>query len=146
MANNNKCSAALLKVGDKLSTTVYYSVVEKQPGKVVVIDEMGEKVTISNAVLERESYSTQYDEEVKVSRTAAAKILQDSGDTIFEAEFTKKDGSKRKMIGYRVGSRDTVFGRTECWECLSGKKPQKRQIDHRTLSSVVHKNKKYKVK
>jgi len=152
MSTITKCNAAELKVGDNLSTTVYYTVVEKLPGKTVVTDETGARVTISNGVLERESYSaTQYTDEKKVSRTDAVKVLQNAGDTQFECEFTKKDGTKRRMVARRRPGvpGDTVFGRTECIESVPGSttgETQKRQIDHRTLASITWKRRKYTVK
>ena len=147
-AETAKCKASELRVGDKLSTTVYYTVTEVQSGRVKVVDETGSTLTISNPIIERESFTAvQFDEEVKVSRTELVKALQNAGDTIFKAVFKKKNGERRELVGRRVpGSDDTCFGRTEALECLQGTRPQKRQIDHRTLEEVTIRNKKMKLK
>lgn len=143
-----KCKAADLQVGDKLSTTVYYTVRAKQHGKVQVVDETGSTLWISNSIIERESFTaSQFGEEEKVSRTKLVQTLQHAGDTLFQAKFKKKNGEERILIGRRVpGSDDTCFGRTEALESLDGRNPQKRQIDHRTLEEVTIRNKRYKLK
>lgn len=148
MTDTQKCKANELHVGDKLSTTVYYTVTGIQPGRVSVIDETGSTLTISNPIIERESFTAvQFEEEVKVSRTELVKALQNTGDTIFKVVFKKKNGEARELIGRRVpGSDDTCFGRTEALECLQGTRPQKRQIDHRTLEEVTIRNKRMKLK
>jgi len=148
MTDTQKCKANELRVGDKLSTTVYYTVTGIQSGRVSVVDETGSTLTISNPIIERESFTAvQFDEEVKVSRTELVKALQNAGDTIFKVVFKKKNGEARDMIARRVpGSDDTCFGRTEALECLQGTLPQKRQIDHRTLEEVIIRNKKMKLK
>lgn len=143
-----KCKAADLSVGDKLSTTVYYTVRAKQPGKVQVIDETGSTLWISNSIIERESFTAvQHVEEENVSRTKLVETLQHAGDTLFRAKFKKKNGEERVLIGRRVpGSDDTCFGRTNALESLDGRPPQKRQIDHRTLEEVTIRNKRFKLK
>ncbi len=148
LITDQKCKASELQIGDKLSTTVYYTVRAKLAGKVQVVDETGATLTISNPIIERESFTaTQFDEEEKVSRTVLVHKLQHAGDTLFQAKFKKKNGEERVLIGRRVpGSDDTCFGRTEALENLDGARPQKRQIDHRTLEEVTIRNKKYKIK
>lgn len=148
MSEPKKCVAADLQIGDKLSTTVYYTVRAKQPGKVQVVDETGSTLWISNGIIERESFTaTQFGEEEKVSRTKLVQTLQHAGDTLFQAKFKKKNGEERVLIGRRVpGSSDTEFGRTEALESLDGRNPQKRQIDHRTLEEVTIRNKKFRLK
>jgi len=147
-ADAPKCKATDLHIGDKLSTTVYYTVRAKQPGKTQVVDETGSTLWISNSIIERESFTAvQHDEEEKVSRTKLVQTLQHAGDTLFRVKFKKKNGEERVLIGRRVpGSDDTCFGRTEALESLDGIRPQKRQIDHRTLEEVTIRNKKFKLK
>jgi len=148
MSEPKKCVAADLQIGDKLSTTVYYTVRAKQPGKVQVVDETGSTLWISNSIIERESFTaTQFEQEKKVTRTELVHKLQYAGDTLFQVKFKKKNGEERALVGRRVpGSSDTEFGRTEALESLDGCKPQKRQIDHRTLEEVTIRRKKYKLK
>ena len=147
-SSDSKCIASELKVGDHLSTTVYYTVQEVNNGKIVVVDETGATLTISNSIVERESFTAvQFNEEVKASRTELVQALQTAGDEIFKAVFKKKDGTLREMIARRVpGSSDTLFGRTQCLECVAGGAPKKRQIDHRSVEEVTIRNKKMKLK
>ena len=148
MSDTQKCKSNELRVGDKLSTTVYYTVTEVQNGRVKVIDETGSTLTISNAIIERESFTAeQFDEEVKVSRTELVKALQNAGDTIFKAVFKKKNGERRRThrpSGSRV--RRHMLWPHRGARVPSGTKPQKRQIDHRTLEEVTIRNKKMKLK
>ena len=144
-----KCKTSDLKKGDFLSTTVYYTVEEVHDnGDVSVVDENGQSLRISKDIVERESYSShQFDEDVVTNRTEVVNLLQHAGDTIFQVKFKKKDNSDRTLIGRRVpGSQDTCFGRTNALEMLPGKPPQKRQIDHRTISEITFKNKRHRVK
>ena len=145
-----KCSASDLQVGEHLSTTVYYTVVGKNAGKVQVRDSAtGDTLTISDSIIERESYSaSQFAKTLRVSRTDAVKVLQNAGDTIFTVVFTKKDGSERQLTGIRIPGvpGDTVFGRTECWEVVEGGGYQRRQVDHRTIKSIIWKGTLYSVK
>ena len=145
----NKCDVSTLKRGDFLSTTVYYTVSDiRDNGDVVVMDEDGKSLTISKDIVTRESYSAQqFTEDVVSTRTDIVKVLQNAGDTIFTVKFKKKDNSDRTLVGRRVpGSHDTCFGRTNALEMVSGKPPQKRQIDHRTISEITFKNKRHRVK
>ena len=145
-----KCSAADLEVGEHISTTVYYTVVTKMDGKTTVKDsETGDTLVVSNAILERESYSAlQHTSAKDVTRTDAVHVLQNAGDTVFKCIFTKKDGSKRVMIARRIPGipGDTCFGRTECFEIKEDGTTQRRQIDHRTLESILWKGVLYTVK
>ena len=113
MSNTQKCKSNELRVGDKLSTTVYYTVTEVQNGRVKVIDETGSTLTISNAIIERESFTAeQFDEEVKVSRTELVKSSSKRGRYDLQSGLQKeKNGERRELIGRRVpGSDDTCFG------------------------------------
>ena len=144
-----KCNVSTLKPGDFLSTTVYYTVTDiKDNGDVEVMDEEGKSLTISKDIVARESYSAEQFTEDRVSnRTDMVKVLQNAGDTIFTVKFKKKDNSDRTLVGRRVpGSDDTCFGRTNALEMVPGKPPQKRQIDHRTISEITFKNKRLRIK
>ena len=144
-----KCNVSTLKPGDFLSTTVYYTVTDiKDNGDVEVMDEEGKSLTISKDIVARESYSAEQFTEDRVSnRTDMVKVLQNAGDTIFTVKFKKKDTSDRTLVGRRVpGSDDTCFGRTNALEMVPGKPPQKRQIDHRTISEITFKNKRLRIK
>tara|TARA_Y100000748_G_C15440338_1_gene466890 strand:- start:95 stop:541 length:447 start_codon:yes stop_codon:yes gene_type:complete len=147
--DTTKCNVSTLQPGDFLSTTVYYTVTDiKDNGDVRVVDEDGKSLTISKDIVARESYSAQQFTEDKVAnRTDMVKVLQNAGDTIFTVKFKKKDNSDRTLVGRRVpGSQDTCFGRTNALEMVPGQPPQKRQIDHRTISEITFKNKRLRIK
>ena len=147
--NQQKCKVAELQPGDKLSRISYLTVRSiKSNGSVEVVNEAGNSWTIGKSIVEDECYTaTQFSEEEKVSRTKLVEILQNTGDTLFEAKFKKKNGDDRPLTGRRVpGSDDTCFGRTNALESLDGRPPQKRQIDHRTLYEVTTRNKRFKLK
>lgn len=103
MTEHLKCKAAKLNNGDKLSTTIFYTVEQVDDEDVHVVDETGERLRISRDVVEREGYCAfQYDEEVQVTRTELVQQLQQAGDTIFAATFQKADKSSRQLVGRRV--------------------------------------------
>ena len=145
-----KCNADDLVAGDHLSTTVYYTVVStgNNGNDVEVVNEDGEKLYIHKAIVASESFTAvQQREEVVVTRTRLVEELQAAGDTIFRVRFVKKNNESRTLIGRRLpGANDTCFGRTQVLESVRGAKPQKREIDHRTLEELTIRNKRYKLK
>lgn len=82
---------ANLKVGDRLSETQYYEVLEVDGTKVKVRNERGFEFGVSSAIIEEGMYSANFfNETKKVTRTALVNILEDAGDTIFTVNFHKK--------------------------------------------------------
>lgn len=145
------CSVSKLRVGDYLSRQSYYSVRGSQ-----VTNLRNNSWTLPRHILEDECYSTRPRSDLPVAQrvfelplTGLCEKLHSVGDKVFEATFTKKDGSKRVMVAYHLGS-DTWLGRSNVMELVldnDGKFiARKRQIDHRTLTSVVFGGVEYKLK
>ncbi len=80
-----------LKIGDRLSETQYYQVLQIDDKKVKVRNERGFEFAVSSDIIEEGMYNaSQYSETKKVSRTAIVNILESAGDTIFTVSFHKK--------------------------------------------------------
>ena len=86
------CNSSKLRVGDKLSTTMFYSYVGPSgPYRSRLLNEVDGKIYIvDNSIVEKNFNSTQFVEEKKVCLTDAVKILQTCGEQIFEAAFATK--------------------------------------------------------
>jgi len=122
---NKRMKASEVKNGEFMSATVYYRVHRRGSTSVSVYDQsLGHgpregfnTLNYGNAVMERECHSArQFSKENvnKLSATDLVHVLQNAGDTVFTAWFTKKNGDLRKIVCFRCpGKTDTCFGRTE---------------------------------
>jgi hypothetical protein len=91
--------------------------------------------------------ATQFEKEESVSKTKAAEILVNAGDTVFTVVFFKQDGSERTLIGKLTGVTESLLGRSsviDFGEIFSGN--PLRQVDHRTIKSIILKGTKYTVR
>ena len=80
-----------LKVGDRLSETQYYQVLQIDDKKVKVRNERGFEFAVSSDIIEEGMYNaSHFTETKKVSKTAIVNILESAGDTIFTVNFHKK--------------------------------------------------------
>ena len=149
-----------LKVGDILSETQYYKVVEiveksnglKTEKLVKVVNDRGFSFYIGEAVVEEGIYTAnQYSKEVQITRTELIQKFAHVGDTVFTVSFNKASGDERILIGYLVQV-ETGFGRSTVidLQASKGSNPNHdgrlRQVDHRTLNWLIHKNVKHTVK
>ena len=80
--DGNQCNSSKLRVGDKLSTTMYYSYVGPSgPYRSRLLNEAdGAIYNVDNSIINKNFNSTQYTEEKKVCLTDAVKILQTCGE------------------------------------------------------------------
>lgn len=152
-----KTNNSLVKVGDRLSMISFMRVTGFTPGSVVVKDEDGIELRVGTGVVEGNCWSTQVDDEVKMSRTAIAELLTTAKDAVIQVCFDKADGTERVLTGYVLGA-EPLLGRTVVIDLEKPKKLRKskdgenewderqRQVDHRTLKWLVYKGVKYKVK
>lgn len=133
-----------LKVGEVLSTTMYVTVLSKNADSITVKDSAGREFTIKGPKFIEDTMhsSEQYTKEEKTTQTKAAEILTTAGDTVFKADFVKKDGSPRTMVA-RLLENENLMGRSNVIDLEKGSMGQ---IDHRTLKSLIIKNVKYLVK
>lgn len=144
------CLVSQLSVGDFISRQSYYNVRGSQ-----VTNLRQNTWTLPRHILEDECYSTRARSDLPAAQrvfelplTGLCEKLHSVGDKVFEATFTKKDGSERVMVAYHLGS-DTWLGRSNVMELVLDKGKfiaRKRQIDHRTLTSVVFGGVEYKLK
>lgn len=144
------CRVSTLQVGDYISRQSYYNVRGLQ-----VTNLRNNSWTLPRHILEDECYSTRPRSDLPAAQrvfelplTGLCEKLHSVGDKVFEATFTKKDGSERVMVAYHLGS-DTWLGRSNVMELVLDKGKfiaRKRQIDHRTLTSVVFGGVQYKLK
>lgn len=136
-----------IKVGEVLSSTIYPTVVAKDADSIKVKDTMGREFTIKGPkfIEEAMNSSSQYTKEEKVSKTKAAEILTAVGDTVFTAVFEKQDGTERTIVAKLIDT-ENLMGRSNVTDLQVTTGTNLRQIDHRTLKSLIVKGTKYTVK
>lgn len=84
-----------LSVGDYLSETQYYAVIEKTDERVKVRNERGYEFSIAHPIVEEGMYSaSQFHQEVEVTRTELCELLENAGDSIFTVNFNKQLNEK----------------------------------------------------
>ena len=153
MKENKKmshCTNDDLKPGKILSRLSYYVVKEQKNSSSVIIQNLkNEEWSIGNDIVKNECFGTSYTEEREVSLTNMVDIMRNAGDKVFLVTFVKKDGTSREMTAVLKGSSDTNFGRSLVRELIvtnGNLKEQERQVDHRTLASLILENVKYVIK
>lgn len=144
-----------IKAGERLSTTMYLEVVGKLPEEnklaegIKVKDSNGKTFDMRGKTLIESSLNSgsQYSTEKKVSRTEMAHILTSAGDSVFTAVFEKVDGTRRELTG-RLLESENLMGRSnvEDLELPVSEKNKLRQVDHRTLLSLILKDVRYVIK
>merc|ERR1712007_364729 len=92
-------------MGDKLSTTMYYTYLGPHK-KFIHRSRMrnecdGNVYIIDNDIISKNFSSTQFTKTGKVSKTAAVRVLQNCASEIFEACFATKKKPTRVLIGRR---------------------------------------------
>lgn len=127
-----------IKKGDILSTTMYVEVLSKTSNSIDVKDSNGNTFTIKGPALIEKTMSSasQVEKEVKVSRTDAIETLLGAKDTVFTVEFVKADGTDRTLVGRLIGT-ENHLGRSNVEDLLTTDAHKIRQVDHRTLKSVI---------
>lgn len=138
---------AQIKKGEILSSTLYMEVLNKDGNSVKVRDSNKNEFTVQGkGLIEKTMNSnTQFDTEEKVSRTQAVEALLTAGDTVFTVEFTKADGTDRVLVG-RLINTENHMGRSNVEDLLTTDTHKLRQVDHRTIKSLILRGVKYTVK
>lgn len=91
-----KCTINGIHIGDKLSETQYYTVIDVIRNSTIrVKNERGMEFNISNAIVEEGMYSanqyiTDSEHEIQVNRTELIEIFRKVGDTVFTVCFNKQ--------------------------------------------------------
>lgn len=139
------------KVGEVLSSTMYLTVkaISTQTDSIEVEDIDGKRFTIRGSQLIEKSMTSasQYDKEEKVNRTAMAAILSSAGDAVFTVVFEKLDKTERELTGRLVDS-ENLMGRANVDDLVTTDlaRGRRRQVDFRTLKSLILKGTKYTLK
>lgn len=135
---NNK-----LKKGDILSLNLTLSVVKVEGDTVVTEDKDGKRVVFQGDGVKDCKSADLYSSSVQSTRTRIIEIFQKmSPSDVFTVEFVKQDGTLRKLRGKMIKS-ENGFGRSEVWDLdVKGK----RQVDHRTVESLIFDGVKYFIK
>ena len=170
-----------LKVGDYLSETQYYEVLDISRGRIRVKNERDYEFEITfDIAKEGLNSASQYLEEKRVTATEIAEIFETVGDAIFTVVYYKKPkvdgaigllqnainkseggiplseiesvvdkiikGERRTLTGYLLGN-DRRLGRSLVIDLtIPSDKNRVRQVDARTIESLIFKDVKYKVK
>lgn len=128
---------------------MYVEVLDKTANGIKVKDSNGSQFEIRGPQLIESTMNSnqQFEKVEKVSRTAAIEALLSAGDSVFTAEYVKQDGTPRVLVG-RLLSSENLLGRSNAEDLMlpASEKNRMRQIDHRTLESVIVKGTKYTVK
>lgn len=135
-----------IKSGEYLSTTMYLKVVSKTKDGVMVKNTQGQEFEVRGTNLLETTFKSaaQFADTKKVTRTDLADILVNLGDQVFTVNFDKQDGTNRTLVGYKV-STENLMGRVNAID-LEVTGYAQRQIDLRTIKSLIVNNVKYQVK
>lgn len=160
-----------LAVGNWFSGTRYFRSVE-QSGDQIKMRSEAQDVIVSKEIVESQMYSADiFSKEEKLSMTKVAKLLEEANSTCFTVTFTTKVDEKAvrdrlqaataaelkepKALAKEllVGKQSTLTGRLSKADGKLGRSlvidlPTQgyRQVDHRTIQSLVIKDVKYVVK
>lgn len=131
-----------------ISFTVYATVEEKYDDGIVCNDiYTGNKYTIFGPTHYNVSSADTFSRIENSNKTELAKKILDAGNTVFTVEFVKQNGELRTMRG-RLVSDDSLMGRAlvEDLDIPNTSVSNIRQVDLRTLRSLIIHNVKYVVK
>ena len=135
-----------IKSGEFISTTMYLQVVKKTKDGVMVKDSQGQEFEVRGTNLLEKTFksASQFESTKKVTRTELAEILVNLGDQVFTVNFDKQTGENRTLVGYKV-STENLMGRVNVVD-LEVTGHNLRQVDLRTIKSLIVNNVKYVVK
>lgn len=136
-----------LKQGDILSSTMYLTVQSKDNDSIKVKDSFGREFTVKGPKLIEETMNSaqQFTKEEKVSRTKAAEVFTNVGDSVFTVVFDKADGSERVLVGKLLNT-EGLMGRSNVTDLQITSGSNLRLVDHRSIKSLIAKGTKYTVK
>lgn len=136
-----------VKPGEVLSTTKYVTVVKREADYLKVRDTDGTEFTIHGPEFIEKSVQSgmQYTTEEEVTKTELAEKLLSAGDTVFTVDFIKADGKPRVLTG-RLLDTENHMGRSNVIDLMINTGSPTRQVDHRTLKSLILRDVKYTIK
>jgi hypothetical protein len=135
-----------VKPGERLSYTSYFEVVnsDAKKGILEVKDTSGQVLSIQGKdfIESNIKSASQFKKTEKLGKNALAEKLFTSGDSVMQVEFLKQDGTPRTLIGYFT-SQDVNLGRSNMVDLEVTTGHNMRQVDHRTIKSVIVNQVKY---
>lgn len=136
-----------IKKGEVLSSTMYLTVSDKTANGIKVKDSVGQEFEVRGPKLIESTMNsgTQYTTEKKVTRTELATALTNAGDSVFTVVFDKQDGTERTLVGKLLDT-ENHMGRSNALDLQITSGNGLRQVDHRTLKSLILRDIKYTVK
>lgn len=136
-----------IKKGEVLSSTMYLTVADKTANAIKVKDSVGQEFEVRGPKLIESTMNsgTQYATEKKVTRTELATALTNAGDSVFTVVFYKQDGTERTLVGKLLDT-ENHMGRSNALDLQITSGNAMRQVDHRTLKSLILRDIKYTVK
>lgn len=139
-----------IQVGEVLSTTIYATVLQRNSDGILVRDSLGQEYEIRGQKLIEESMSSgsQFTQTVALSKTELAALLIMAGDKVFTVTFIKADGTSRTLTGHLVDT-ENHMGRSNVIDLVVKKSLKEnglRQVDHRTIQSLILAGIKYTLK
>lgn len=109
--------------------------------------DRGEGFSVNGSPLVESAFSAdRYDEVQKVTKTRAAELLVNAYNRPFTVVFEKKEGEERTLRG-RLIQPEPLLGRSMVEDLdIKADKHRLRQVDHRTIKSLIVDNVMYVVK
>jgi hypothetical protein len=134
-----------IKQGEKMSFTNYVTVdkIDKKSEMIEVTAVNGSKFLVKGKELIEGFHSnSQFQKTEKLGMNALAEKLQTAGDKIFTVEYLKADKSKRVLTGHFLSS-EANLGRSNVRDLEISTGNSMRQVDHRTIQSIIIDGTKY---
>ena len=134
-----------IKKGERISMTDYFEVESVNSNGIVAKNSAGVSIVINGKDMIESKFKsdTQFADTKKVGKNELAEILQSAGDKIFTVTFTKQDGTTRELVGHFL-SCEPNLGRTKVVDLsIPNGTHNIRQVDNRTIQSVIIDNVKY---
>jgi len=123
--------------------------VEEHRNRVVVqdLDDPDEKTfaVIGRELIDNAASADRFDKVVRVNKTKAAEMLVNSHGKPFTVVFTKANGTRRTLRG-RLVMPEPLLGRSLVEDLDKHDESRVRQVDHRTIETLIIDNVKYIVK
>lgn len=119
--------------------TKYAKVLEDDGDTILAMDLDSEKKfkikgnSIRSSFKSSDSFTNSYN----MSRTDIVQKLINAGDTPFTVVFVKKDGKTRTLRGRLCKGSETIDGRSQVEDLDKKQSDRIRQVDHRTIKSLI---------
>ncbi len=136
-----------VRVGDIMSFVYYGRVTDVSYNKIElqnIDDENDTLYVVGQQFINDSSSADKYNEVKRITKTHAAELIVNSHGKPFTVVFVKKNGQQRKMRA-RLVNPEPLLGRSIVEDLDLSPVDRVRQVDHRTLVSLIIDNVKYMV-